>query len=81
MRDLQFRLEQPPLLRLVVGLVRAAPLAFAVELSAKAWRLLAPIVNPSRHQRALDNLAVAFPQMGRASGRGSRSRIGRTSAA
>ena len=60
--DLQFRLEYV-LLRLVVGLVRTLPLRVAVGFSARCWRFLAPIVNPKRHQRALDNLAVAFPDM------------------
>ncbi len=60
-RDLQFRLEYL-LLRLIVGTVRLMPLAVAVEVSAFCWRKLAPIVNPKRHQRALDNLAVAFPE-------------------
>lgn len=60
-RDLQFRLEYV-LLRLVVGTVRAFPLHVATSLSARAWRWLAPIVNPKRHRRALDNLAIAFPQ-------------------
>ena len=26
------------------------------------WRLLAPLINPKRHNRALDNLAIAFPE-------------------
>lgn len=60
LRDLQFRLEYA-LLRVVIGIVRAVPLGIALKLSARAWRLLAPIVNPKRHQRALDNLAIAFP--------------------
>ena len=60
LRDLQFRLEFA-LLRAVVGLVRALPLSLAVGISARSWRLLAPIINPKRHQRALDNLAIAFP--------------------
>ncbi len=62
LRDIQFRLEYA-LLRLVVGVVRAFPLEWATAISAKAWVLLAPIVNPKRHQRALDNLAIAFPSM------------------
>ena len=60
-RDLQFRLEYA-LLRLVVGLVRLLPLSVATAVSAKLWRILAPIINPKRHKRALDNLAVAFPE-------------------
>ena len=61
LRDLQFRLEYVAL-RLVVGLVRALPLEVATRISARAWRTLAPIVNPKRHRRALDNLAQAFPE-------------------
>lgn len=60
-RDLQFRAEYA-LLRAVVGLVRLFPLETATRISAKAWRVLAPRVNPKRHQRALDNLAIAFPE-------------------
>lgn len=61
LRDLQFRLEYA-LLRAVVGLVRALPLDTATALSARAWRVLAPLVNPKRHKRALANLAIAFPE-------------------
>lgn len=59
--DLRFRVEYV-LFRLIVGLVRAMPLDVAVSLSARSWRILAPLVNPKRHQRALDNLAIAFPE-------------------
>ena len=62
LQDFKFRLEYA-LLRLIVGLVRALPMAFAVGVSARCWRLLAPIVNPKRHQRAIDNLTIAFPDM------------------
>lgn len=62
LRDLQFRLEYA-LLRLVVGFVRLFPLEVATCLSAHAWRLLAPLINPKRNQRALDNVAIAFPDM------------------
>lgn len=61
LRDVQFRLEYV-LLRLIVGLVRAMPLAVAVALSARLWRWLAPVVAYKRHCRALDNLATAFPE-------------------
>ncbi len=47
-------------LRCVIGIVRLFPLDAARELSAKAWLLLAPYGR--RHQRALDNLAIAFPE-------------------
>jgi KDO2-lipid IV(A) lauroyltransferase len=60
-RDLQFRLEYG-LLRLIVGLVRILPLETATGLSARAWRFLAPRVNPKRQARALANLAIAFPE-------------------
>jgi KDO2-lipid IV(A) lauroyltransferase len=60
-RDLQFRLEYV-VLRAVVGLVRLMPLSVATTVSAKAWRLIAPLVNPKRHARALDNLRIAFPE-------------------
>ncbi len=60
-RDLQFRLEYA-LLRTIVGLVRLLPLETAAAVSAKAWRLLAPRINPKRHARALANLAIAFPE-------------------
>ncbi|HEY7669683.1 MAG TPA: lipid A biosynthesis acyltransferase [Hyphomicrobium sp.] len=61
LRDLQFRLEYLGL-RLVAGIVRSLPLSVATRASAFAWRRLAPIINPKRHQRALDNLAIAFPE-------------------
>ena len=59
-RDVQFRLEYAGL-RLVVGIFRAMPLRLATWLSAGAWCRLAPIVSRKRHKRALDNLAIAFP--------------------
>jgi KDO2-lipid IV(A) lauroyltransferase len=61
-RDVQFRIEYVAL-RLVVGAVRALPLGVATRLSARAWRWLAPLASPKRHRRALDNLAIAFPEM------------------
>ena len=60
-RDLQFRLEYA-LLRVIVGIVRLLPLETATAVSAKAWRVLAPRLNPKRHKRALANLAIAFPE-------------------
>ncbi len=62
LRDLQFRIEYA-VLRLVVGTVRAIPLDTATKWSAWFWRHLAPVINPKRHRRALDNLAIAFPDM------------------
>lgn len=60
-RDLQFRIEYA-LLRLIVGIVRLFPLETATGISARAWRVLAPRINPKRHKRALANLAIAFPE-------------------
>lgn len=60
LQDLQYRLEYVGL-RLVAGIFRALPLNVATRVSASAWRRLAPIINPKRHKRALDNLAIAFP--------------------
>ncbi len=48
------------LLRGIIALVRLLSIDTARELSAKTWRLLAPYGR--RHQRALDNLAIAFPE-------------------
>ncbi len=61
-RDLQFRLEYA-LLRTIVGLVRIFPLETATAISARAWRALAPRINPKRHKRALANIAIAYPDM------------------
>ena len=61
MRDLRHRLEYV-ILRGIIAFVRAFPLGVAVQLSAKAWRWLAPMVSRKRHRRALDNLAIAFPE-------------------
>ncbi len=65
LRDLQFRLEYA-FLRLIAGVVRAVPLEFATNVSAWMWRRLAPFINPKRHARALDNLAIAFPEKSQA---------------
>ena len=61
LRDLQFRLEYV-VLRAVAGAVRLVPLDAATQLSAWCWRRLAPLINPKRHNRALDNLRIAFPE-------------------
>lgn len=58
--DFRFKLEYYGL-RTVIGLVRALPLETATAISAKIWSTLAPLLNPKRHQRALDNLRIAFP--------------------
>lgn len=60
-RDAQFRLEYWAL-RLIVGVFRALPLSLATWVSAGAWCRLAPLIAIKRHQRALDNLAIAFPE-------------------
>lgn len=59
LRDLRYRLEYL-LLRLVIGLVRLAPLDLSAEISARIWAFVAP--RNRRHQRALANLAIAFPE-------------------
>ncbi|MCP4781654.1 MAG: lipid A biosynthesis acyltransferase [Hyphomicrobium sp.] len=60
LQDLEYRLEYVGL-RLVAGIFRALPLNVATRISASCWRRVAPIINPKRHKRALDNLAIAFP--------------------
>ena len=61
-RDLQFRGEYF-FLRSIVAMVRSFGLRRSVQLSARAWRFLAPIIAKKRHNRALENLAIAFPEM------------------
>jgi Kdo2-lipid IVA lauroyltransferase/acyltransferase len=61
LQDLQWRIEYAAL-RTVAAIFRSLPLNFATGVSAFCWRRLAPLVNPKRHQRALDNLAIAFPE-------------------
>ena len=61
-RDLQFRAEYLAL-RAVVAVSHVIPLETATAVSAWTWRRLAPRINPRRHARALDNLAIAFPEM------------------
>ena len=56
--DLRYRAEYAGL-RVLSGLVRMAPLDVAGNISAKLWRLIAPY--DRRHQRALQNLTIAFP--------------------
>ncbi len=65
LRDLQFRAEYF-FLRSIVAIVRSFGLRRSVQLSARAWRFLAPMIAKKRHNRALENLAVAFPEMARA---------------
>ncbi len=57
--DLRYRAEYLGL-RLIAGLVRTAPLDVAGNVSAKIWRVIAPY--DRRHKRALQNLAIAFPE-------------------
>lgn len=57
--DLRYRLEYV-LLRLVIGLVRLAPLDTSAEISARIWTFVAP--RNRRHKRALANLEIAFPE-------------------
>ncbi len=57
--DLRHRLEYA-LLMLLVGIVRAMSVDTAAGISARIWGLVAPRLR--RHQRALENLAIAFPE-------------------
>jgi Kdo2-lipid IVA lauroyltransferase/acyltransferase len=57
--DVRYRLEYAGL-RAIVGLVRLGPLDIATRISAGAWTLIAPRLR--RHQRALANLAIAYPE-------------------
>ena len=61
LQDLQWRVEYC-VVRTVAAFFRSLPLNFATSASAFAWRSLAPIINTKRHKRALDNLAIAFPE-------------------
>ncbi|MEX2166888.1 MAG: hypothetical protein WD852_07690 [Methyloceanibacter sp.] len=55
LRDLRYRLEYLGL-RFLIGMVRLVSIDMAATISAKAWRLIAPL-NRRRHNRALANLA------------------------
>jgi Kdo2-lipid IVA lauroyltransferase/acyltransferase len=57
--DLRYRLEYYGL-RVIIGLIRAVPLETAADISAYCWRIIAPWQR--RHSRALENLAIAFPE-------------------
>jgi Kdo2-lipid IVA lauroyltransferase/acyltransferase len=61
LQDLQWRIEYG-VLRTVAAFFRSLPLGFATDASAFCWRRLAPLINLKRHKRALDNLAIAFPE-------------------
>ncbi len=57
--DLRHRLEYAAL-RGIAALVRLGPLETAAGISAALWTLIAPRLR--RHQRALANLAIAYPE-------------------
>jgi len=59
LKDLRYRIEYLAL-RLIAALLGFVPLDVGINISAKAWRLIAPY--DRRHQRALQNLAIAFPE-------------------
>ena len=58
--DLRYRLEYAGF-RLIQAGVSARPLEAASRETGIAWRMIAPRLH--RHRRALDNLALAFPDM------------------
>ena len=57
--DLRYRIEYYAL-RTIIGGVRALSIEQATAISAFFWRLIAPRLR--RHKRALENLAIAFPE-------------------
>ena len=57
--DIQYRIEYV-LLRLLVGFIRLMPLDTAANFSAFCWRNIAP--RTRRHRRAMENLALAYPE-------------------
>jgi KDO2-lipid IV(A) lauroyltransferase len=57
--DLRYRLEYA-LLMVLVGIVRLMRVDTAAAVSSRIWGLVAPRLR--RHRRALDNLAIAFPE-------------------
>lgn len=57
--DLRYRFEYAAV-RAVAALVRLGPLEKATQISAALWTLIAPRLR--RHQRALANLAIAYPE-------------------
>lgn len=58
-RDIRYRAEFAAL-RIIVGAIRLLPLEVATDVSAFFWKLIAPRLR--RHKRALENLAVAYPE-------------------
>lgn len=57
--DARYRVEYA-LLRVVIGIIRLMPLQTAANVSAFLWSLIAPRLR--RHKRALENLAIAYPE-------------------
>jgi KDO2-lipid IV(A) lauroyltransferase len=57
--DVRYRIEYV-VLRLVATGIRALPLETAADTSAYFWKLIAPRLR--RHSRALENLAIAYPE-------------------
>jgi KDO2-lipid IV(A) lauroyltransferase len=57
--DLRYRLEYAGL-RTIVALARLGPLETATQVSATLWQWIAPRLR--RHQRAMANLAIAYPE-------------------
>lgn len=57
--DLRHRLEYAAL-RLLVGIVRVMPIDTAARVSGAVWGALCPHLR--RHKRALENLAIAYPE-------------------
>ena len=79
LKDLRYRVEYAAL-RLIAALVRAVPLDVGVNVSAKVWRLIAPL-RPPPPARARQPRHRLSRQDARRSARRSRSPCGRTSAA
>ncbi|MBV1693467.1 MAG: lipid A biosynthesis acyltransferase [Hyphomicrobiales bacterium] len=57
--DVRYRAEYVAL-RILIALIRAMPIDVATRVVAFFWRLIAPRLR--RHRRALENLAIAFPE-------------------
>ena len=57
--DLRYRLEYAGL-RLLIGIVRLMSVDTAANFSGRVWRAIAPHLR--RHRRALENLAIAYPE-------------------
>jgi KDO2-lipid IV(A) lauroyltransferase len=59
LRNLRYCIEYA-LLRFIVQMVRLVPIDVGANVSGLIWRVIAP--HNWRHQRALENLAIAFPE-------------------